>query len=195
MFDQARGRVDRSRCERRHRAPPRYWRCSATPALTSYDQDPANPARVPHVNRPRFDDNNEFCYLLLNPHHKMKTTLPLLIPILALAVAPGCSIPLGHTERALTDAHWYAACETGHPFWSGSDRDTYPAAVGDASTHDATNHHGTQTAAVLNHYWGQYRASRDDLTVYHARLHASPSRPPFNPRRDPRFTSPSTSSE
>ena len=45
---------------------------------------------------------------------------------------------------------WYAACETGHPFWSGPDETTFADAQTDATDHDNKVHGGTPTAVVLN---------------------------------------------
>ena len=45
---------------------------------------------------------------------------------------------------------WYAACESGHPFWSGPDRSTYADADADAKAHDNATHGGEPTAVVLN---------------------------------------------
>lgn len=49
-----------------------------------------------------------------------------------------------------TDTTWYAACDTGHPFWSGPDESTYNEARHDADGHDKTHHMGVATAIVLN---------------------------------------------
>jgi len=48
------------------------------------------------------------------------------------------------------DMTYYAACEDGHEFWSGPDRDTYVAAEEDAHAHDNEKHGGHQHAGVLN---------------------------------------------
>jgi hypothetical protein len=45
---------------------------------------------------------------------------------------------------------WYAACESGHPFWSGPDENTYSDAQKDASGHDNSIHGGVPTAVALN---------------------------------------------
>jgi hypothetical protein len=44
---------------------------------------------------------------------------------------------------------WYASCESGHPYWSGPDEDTYSDAQGDAQAHDQSVHGGVATAVVL----------------------------------------------
>jgi hypothetical protein len=52
--------------------------------------------------------------------------------------------------RAFLSANsFYAACETGHPFWSGQNRPTYREAVKDAKAHDKAVHGGDETATVL----------------------------------------------
>jgi hypothetical protein len=51
---------------------------------------------------------------------------------------------------AAAASQWYAACETGHPFWAGPDRDTYKEAHKDATDHDTAQHGGVETAVVLN---------------------------------------------
>jgi hypothetical protein len=45
---------------------------------------------------------------------------------------------------------WYAACQSGHAFWAGPDRDIYQEAAADARNHDARRHDGEETAVVLN---------------------------------------------
>jgi hypothetical protein len=52
-------------------------------------------------------------------------------------------------RRAVKNGTWYAACESGHPFWSGKDRDTYQKAQDDATAHDDKVHGGESTAVVL----------------------------------------------
>lgn len=59
--------------------------------------------------------------------------------------APRFALMLG--DRDMT---YYAACEDGHEFWSGPDRDTYVAAEEDAHAHDNEKHGGHQHAGVLN---------------------------------------------
>lgn len=46
-------------------------------------------------------------------------------------------------------SNWYAACESGHPFWVGPDRTTYQLAQQDAAAHDNHAHGGSPTAVVL----------------------------------------------
>jgi hypothetical protein len=46
---------------------------------------------------------------------------------------------------------WYAVCESGHLFWTGSDRSSYGDASRDAVAHDKETHGGAKTAAVLSH--------------------------------------------
>lgn len=46
---------------------------------------------------------------------------------------------------------WYASCEAGHAYWSGSDKDSYQEAKADADEHDKNQHGGTRTAVVLSH--------------------------------------------
>lgn len=53
-----------------------------------------------------------------------------------------------HFHEAATSP-WYAACETGHPFWSGPERQTYKDAKKDATDHDTATHGGDETAVVL----------------------------------------------
>lgn len=45
---------------------------------------------------------------------------------------------------------FWAACEFGHEFWAGPDRDTYDDAQADATEHDDDVHDGVSTAVVLN---------------------------------------------
>jgi hypothetical protein len=52
-------------------------------------------------------------------------------------------------RRALKTTIWYAACEDGHPFWSGPDRDTSAKAQSDADTHDRKVHNDGQSHAVV----------------------------------------------
>lgn len=52
-------------------------------------------------------------------------------------------------RRALKTTIWYAACEDGHPFWSGPDRDTTTTAQGDADAHDKKVHNDGQSHAVV----------------------------------------------
>jgi len=51
--------------------------------------------------------------------------------------------------KALTASCWYAACEDGHPFWSGPDETTYRQAQVDASSHDQGVHNDGQSHAVV----------------------------------------------
>jgi hypothetical protein len=53
-------------------------------------------------------------------------------------------------KNALADGGWYAACEAGHPFWSGAEHDAFDDAQADADAHDLARHGGTPTAVVLN---------------------------------------------
>lgn len=54
-------------------------------------------------------------------------------------------------RRSLSsDTIWYAACEDGHPFWSGPDEKTYDAAQTDATAHDKSVHNAVPTAVVLS---------------------------------------------
>jgi hypothetical protein len=56
-----------------------------------------------------------------------------------------------HLAKAMNGtSSWYAACESGHPFWVGPDHDTYAQAASDATAHDAARHGGVTTAVVLN---------------------------------------------
>jgi hypothetical protein len=48
------------------------------------------------------------------------------------------------------DAIWYAACETGHPFWAGPNHAGYADASADAVAHDESTHNGEATAVVIN---------------------------------------------
>lgn len=45
---------------------------------------------------------------------------------------------------------WYAACQSGHAFWAGADRNSYGAAQADATAHDRARHGGSSTAVVIN---------------------------------------------
>jgi hypothetical protein len=53
-------------------------------------------------------------------------------------------------QRPADTADWWAACESGHEFWSGPDRDSYEDAKHDATRHDDDVHSGIETAVVLN---------------------------------------------
>ncbi len=44
---------------------------------------------------------------------------------------------------------WYAACETGHPFWAGEDRESQGKAARDATEHDKERHGGVETAVRI----------------------------------------------
>lgn len=57
-----------------------------------------------------------------------------------------------HLEQyrgAISRGRWYAACESGHFFWSGPDRATHKLAAADASSHDEEKHDKEPTAVVL----------------------------------------------
>jgi hypothetical protein len=53
-------------------------------------------------------------------------------------------------ETLTSSTTWYAACQSGHPFWAGPDRGSYDAAQGDASKHDDSRHGGKPNAVVLD---------------------------------------------
>lgn len=53
-------------------------------------------------------------------------------------------------EAFLAAGTFYAACQSGHPFWTGPDRSTYAAAQSDATDHDSEVHGGQSTAVVLS---------------------------------------------
>jgi hypothetical protein len=52
-------------------------------------------------------------------------------------------------KRALKTTSWYAACEDGHPFWSGPDRNISKDAENDAAVHDKKVHNDGSTHAVV----------------------------------------------
>lgn len=52
--------------------------------------------------------------------------------------------------KFLSSAPYYAACESGHVFWSGPDRNTFSEAKADAKKHDDDAHNGEETAVVLD---------------------------------------------
>jgi hypothetical protein len=52
-------------------------------------------------------------------------------------------------KKAMDASSWYAACESGHPFWAGPDEDLYDDAQADATAHDEATHGGDPTAIVL----------------------------------------------
>jgi hypothetical protein len=52
-------------------------------------------------------------------------------------------------RNAIAAQTWYAACEDGHPFWSGNDESTYAAAQSDATAHDASVHNDGKAHAVV----------------------------------------------
>jgi hypothetical protein len=53
-------------------------------------------------------------------------------------------------KKALKTTIWYAACEDGHPFWSGPDRKSTKEAQDDADAHDRKVHNdGVSHAVVL----------------------------------------------
>jgi hypothetical protein len=51
-------------------------------------------------------------------------------------------------QKALASG-FYAACEDGHPFWSGPDRTTYSEADQDAKSHDQRAHNDGSAHAVV----------------------------------------------
>jgi hypothetical protein len=53
-------------------------------------------------------------------------------------------------NKPLTVTTWWAACESGHGFWSGPDRNNYDDATADAREHDKNVHSGVETAVVLD---------------------------------------------
>lgn len=50
---------------------------------------------------------------------------------------------------AIAASLWYAACEDGHPFWSGNEENTYALANTDATTHDTAVHNDGKAHAVV----------------------------------------------
>ena len=45
---------------------------------------------------------------------------------------------------------WYAACESGHPYWESSTAASYQQAQSYATAHDKAAHDGSPTAAVFS---------------------------------------------
>jgi hypothetical protein len=56
---------------------------------------------------------------------------------------------LRRLRNAIKAGIWYAACEDGHPFWSGPDRKKYSQADQDAKSHDKRKHSDGEAHAVV----------------------------------------------
>ncbi len=55
-------------------------------------------------------------------------------------------------SRRLSKTLWYAACDSGHLFWTEENRDSHEKARKDATHHDQTTHAGVETAVTIKEH-------------------------------------------